>query len=368
MMRRTPFYELNVKAGAKMTQGAWALPMEYTGTKQEHEAVRQRAGITDFSSMGQVDIKGKDAFALVQNLVVNDVNRLSPGKVMYSTMCNPEGGIVDDTTVYCLASDHYWIVTSTANRFNDVAWIKEHAKGLNVAVTDISSGIGLLSLQGPLSRTILQSVTDIDLQNVKYFEFAIGKVGEASVLVSRTGFTGELGYELYVNADEAYELWDTVMKAGEPHGAMLCGLGAAGSTLPLEKGYLSGREYNETINPFEVGLGWTVRLNKGNFIGRDALMAIKEKGISKKLVGFELDDSLVIAKTGNPILVGGKTVGKVTSAAFGYTVNKSIGMGFVDIDYSKVGTEIEIDLDESTAKGRLVAKPFYDPEALRTRA
>lgn len=367
-MKRSPFYEFHLKAGAKMSQGAWASPLEYVGAKQEHEAVRQRAGITDFSSMGQIDIKGKDAFALVQNLVVNDVKRLSPGKVMYSTMCNPEGGIVDDTTVYCFASDHYWIVTSTANRFKDLAWIKEHAKDMNVGITDISSGIGLLCLQGPLSRTLLQSVTDIDLQKLKYFEFAEGKINDVPVMVSRTGFTGELGYELYVNADDAHELWEAILKAGKPYDALLCGLGTAGSTLPLEKGYLSGREYNETINPFEIGLGWSVRLNKGNFIGRDALQKIKEKGISKKLVGFELEDSSKVAKNGNNILVGGEVVGKVTSAAFGFTVGKSIGMGFVKVDYSEVGTEIEIDLGEAIVKGKLVVKPFYDPEGLRTRS
>lgn len=367
-MRRTPFYELHIKSGAKMAQGAWALPMEYTGVKEEHEAVRQRAGITDFSSMGQINIKGKDAFALVQNLVVNDINRLSAGKVLYSTMCNPEGGIIDDTTVYCVAPDHYWIVTSTANRFKDVEWINEHAKGMDVSVTDISSGIGLLCLQGPLSRTILQSVTDIDLQGVKYFEFAKARVGDTPVIVSRTGFTGELGYEIYVNAEDAYELWDALINAGKPHGAMLCGLGAAGGTIPLEKGYLSGREYNETINPFEVGLGWTVRLNKENFIGRDALLAVKEKGVSKKLVGFELEDPSIVAKTGNQILCGGKAIGKVTSASYCFTVGKSIGLGFVGAEHSSVGTAVEIDLGEDTAKGKLVVKPFYDPEGLRAKS
>lgn len=367
-MKRTPFYELHLKAGAKMTQGGWALPLEYVGVRQEHEAVRQSAGITDFSTMGQIDIKGKEAFALVQKLVVNDAGRLSPGRVMYTTMCNYNGGIVDDTTVYCLASDHYWIVTSTANRFKDVVWIEEHAKGMNVGVTDISSGIGLVCLQGPLSRTLLQHITDIDLQKMKYFEFAKGKIGDTSVLVSRTGFTGELGYEIYVNAEDAYELWDTIVKAGKPYNALLCGLGAAGNTIPLEKAYLSGREYNEDINPFEASLGWTVRLNKGDFIGRDALLAIKEKGISKKLVGFELEDSSKVAKTGAHILVDGKSVGQVTSAGFGLTVGKSIGLGYVGIDYSEVGTPIEIDLGEYTVKGKLVEKPFYDPEGKRVRS
>lgn len=367
-MKMTPFYELHVRAGAKMSQGAWALPLEYVGIKQEHEAVRQRVGITDFSSMGQIDIKGKDAFNLVQKLVVNDVNRLVPGKAMYSTMCNPNGGIVDDTTVYCFAQNHYWIVTSTANRFVDIVWIEEHAKDMDVCVTDVSSGIGLLCVQGPLSRDMLQKITDVDLQGLKYFEFAKGKVGETSVIVSRTGFTGELGYELYVNADDAYELWNTVMEAGKPYGAMLCGLGAAGSSIPLEKGYLSGREYNENINPFEAGLGWTVRLNKGDFIGRDALMAIKEKGVSKKLIGFELEDSSKVAKNGNSILVGGKAVGKVTSGGYGFTLEKSIGLGYVETDYTAVGTEIEVDLGDSKVKGKIVVKPFYDPEGLKTHA
>lgn len=366
-MKRSPFYELHLKAGAKMASKAWATPMEYVGIKEEYEAVRHRAGIIDFSSMGQIDIKGKDAFELVQKLIVNDASRLSYGKVLYSSMLNEKGGMLDDTTVYCFSREHYWIVTSTANRFKDLNWITEKAKGMNVGITDISSGLGLLCLQGPLSREVLQNTTDLDLQKIKYFEFGEGKVGEVDVLISRTGFTGELGYEIYVNAEDAYELWDCLLEAGKPYDVLLCGMGAASGILPLEKGYLSGREYNEDTNPIEAGLGWTVRWDKGDFIGRDALLKAKEKGISKQLVGFEMEDASKIAKPGSLILVDGKEVGKVTSGNYSFGLNKSIGMGYVVSEYAKIGTEIEIDLGDCKAKGRQVVKPFYDPEGKRLR-
>lgn len=364
-MKRTPFYELHLKAGAKMSSAGWALPLEYTSVAQEHQAVRQCAGLTDFSSMGEIDLKGSEAFALLQKLLVNDVARLAPGKAMYSTMCNADGGIVDDTTVYCHAPNHYWIVTSTANRMKDVAWVQEQAKGMNVAVTDISSGIGLLCLQGPCSREILQPITDADLSELHYFEFVKAKVKDVPVWISRTGFTGELGYELYVGAEDAQELWENLLAAGEPRGLTLCGLGAAGNTLPLEKGYLSGREYNESISPIEAGLGWTVRLNKGDFIGREALKAIKEKGPQRRLMGFELNDASKVAKSGATILANGQAVGKVTSASFGPSVGKSIGLGYVQAEHAAIGTEVEIDVDGVRFPGRLVNKRFYDPDNLR---
>jgi aminomethyltransferase len=366
-LKRSPFYELHVKAGAKMASRAWATPMEYVGVKEEHEAVRQRAGIIDFSSMGEISIKGKDALSLVQKLIVNDASRLTYGKVLYSSMLNEKGGMVDDTTVYCFSNEHYWIVTSTAGRFKDFKWITEKAKDMNVGVEDISSGIGLLCFQGPLSREILQNVTGIDLQKIKYFEFGEGKIGDTEVLVSRTGFTGELGYEIYVRSEDAYELWDTLIEAGKPYDVLLCGMGAGSGILPLEKGYLSGREYNEDINPIEAGLGWTVRWNKGDFIGKSALLEIKEKGISKTLIGFEMEDASKIAKPGNVILSDGKEIGKVTSGNYSYSVEKSIGMGYVPIEYSKIGAEIEIDLGNEKAKGIQVKKPFYDPKGERLR-
>jgi len=366
-MKKSPFYFLSEKAGATAGTGAWASPQKYTTPEDEHNAVRNAVGITDFSSMGKFDIQGPDAAAFIQKMIVNDVNKLAPGKVLYSSMTDENGGMVDDTTVYCFSKERYILVGSTAAREKDVVWFDKYKVGLKVYITDVTGAYGLLSVQGPKSRQLLNLISEPSLDNVPYFGFKEIKIANCRVLASRTGFTGELGFELYIPAEDGPDVWDALAAVGGQFDLRYVGMLAASGTLRLEKGYLGGKDYGVHTNPFEVGLGWTVALNT-DFIGVEALKKVKEKGIKKILIGFITSDKTKIPATKDPLILAGKEIGVVTSAAYSFTLRESIGLAWAEADQAKIGEKVEIKSAGGTVGATLVDKIFYDPKGQKLKS
>jgi aminomethyltransferase len=357
-LRRTPLYAVHRAAGARMVPfGGWEMPVQYSSILDEHRAVRTRAGLFDVSHMGEVELLGPGALALVQRLVTNDVERLAPDQALYSPMCTPEGGIIDDLLVYRMG-DRLMLVVNAANTAEDLAWIREHAGG-DVQVVDRSMEIALLALQGPRAQEILQRLTSVTLSSLRYYWFRqdIEVAGRRGV-VSRTGYTGEDGFEIYVDARDAVHVWNALFDAGRPSGLLPAGLGAR-DTLRLEAGYLlHGNDMDKTTTPLEAGLGWTVKLGKGEFIGADVLASQKEAGIARRLIGFTLAER-AIARHGFPIRRDGANIGRVTSGSFGPTVEKSIGLGYVPPRDAAPGEPIAVEIRGRAAPGVVTKLPFY---------
>ncbi len=357
-LRRTSLYGVHTGAGARIVEfGGWEMPVQYSGIVDEHRAVRSTAGLFDVSHMGEVEISGSGALESVQRVITNDAARLAVGQGLYSPMCTPVGGIVDDVTVFRLAEQRYLFVVNAATTAKDFAWIREHARDARAA--DRSSDYALLALQGPKAQTILQRLTRADLPLLRFFHIAEGlDVGGIRCLISRTGYTGEDGFEIAPPWDEAPRVWNALMDAGRPDGLVPVGLGAR-DTLRLEAGImLYGNDIDEGTSPLEAPLGWTVKLDKGEFVGREALSAQKERGVERKLIGFEMTDR-VIPRHGYPLHTGDRRVGHVTSGTFGPWVNKSIGMGYVARPYALPGTAIEVEVRGKHARATVVKLPFY---------
>lgn len=357
-LRRTSLYRLHVSSGARMVEFAgWEMPVQYAGIVEEHRAVRAAAGLFDVSHMGEVEVEGPGAFETVQHLVTNDTARLAIGQGMYTPMCAPHGGILDDLTVFRLGEQRFFFVVNAATTDKDFAWIKDHTR--NAAARDRSAELALLALQGPKSQAILQRVTRTDMSPLRYFHSKDGiEVAGVACLVSRTGYTGEDGFEIAPPWDAAPKVWEALMEVGRPDGLVPVGLGAR-DTLRLEAGYmLYGNDIDETTTPLEAPLGWTVKLDKGEFIGRAALLQQRERGVARKLVGFEMMER-AIPRPDYLLLAGGTSVGRVTSGTFGPWVNKSIGMGYAQIAYAAAGTEIAVEIRGRPARARVVRLPFY---------
>lgn len=367
-MKKSPFYYLNLANGAVMSGGKpWHTPSKFTDVKEEYLAVRTACGMTDWSTMCKFDVKGPDAKEFLQKMLVNDINRLAPGKGFYSCMCNEEGGMYDDTTVYQYAENHYLLVGSTAGRAKDVKRFAEHSKDFEVYITDVTGGYGLLSVQGPNTRALLNSISSETVDDIAYFDFKMIQIAGHDVMASRTGFTGELGFELFIASEDCPCVYEAIMEAGKNYGLKLVGLLAASGMLRLEKGYLSGKEYNETINPYEAGVGWSVKLDT-DFIGRDALAEIKKNGPSKKLMGFILNEKDKVAVGGEHIFANDEAVGKITAATFSPILDESLGLAYVNIAHAVPGTEISVVVDGQSISGKLCAKAMYDPECKRLKA
>jgi aminomethyltransferase len=361
-LKRTPLYAAHVARGARMVPfGGWEMPVQYSGIMEEHRAVRTHAGLFDVSHMGEVDLAGPGAGPLVQRLVTNDIDRLAVGQAMYTPMCTPEGGIIDDLLVYRLGDDHLMVVVNAANTAEDLAWIREHARG-NVQITDRTSEIALLALQGPRAQEILERLTPAPLESIRYYWFRDGVVvAGRRTLVSRTGYTGEDGFEIYVDSGDAVRVWDAILEAGARAGILPAGLGAR-DTLRLEAGlHLHGNDMDKSTTPLEVGLGWTVKLGKGEFIGAPALERQKREGVSRRLVGFTLRER-AIARHGFPICLDGRTIGRVTSGSFGPTVGNSIGLGFVPPVRAEPGQPIAVEIRGRAIEGTVTKLPFYKRE------
>ena len=357
-MKKTPLNQKHKNMGAKMTDfGGWEMPVEYTGIIEEHKAVRNRCGLFDVSHMGEILISGKDVLESLNKIITNDLKKLETGKTLYTLICNENGGIIDDLLVYCLREeDEYLLVVNAANIEKDLNWLKKNSLD-NTIVENISEQYALLALQGPESKKVLTQLTDIDLNSLKYYNFRKAKVAGVEMIISRTGYTGELGYELYFEAEKAEKIWDELIKMGSDFGLQACGLGAR-DTLRLEKKLaLYGNDINEKTNPYEAGLGWTVALNKGDFIGREQLLKIKENCCQRWLCCFKVKDR-GMARHGHKVYSGAEKIGKVTSGSYSPSLEQSIGLAYLKNEYSEIGTKIEIEVRGRKIEAEVVKSPF----------
>lgn len=360
-MKRTPLYNRHLAAGARMIEfGGWEMPVQYTGVIEEHRATRRAAGLFDICHMGEIMVTGPGAFELLQKVMSRDLAPQKSGKMRLSVMTNPEGGIIDDLTVYKFSDERFMVVTNAVTKQKDFEWILENKGALgiaNVSLEDITEKTGKLDLQGPESQSILQRIVKCNLTDIKYYGFLESELAGFPVLISRSGYTGEDGFEIYMDSSLAEKAWDTILEEGGPSGLKPVGLGAR-DTLRLEAGLmLYGNEMDETVTPLEVAYSWVPNLEK-DFIGRDTLKRQKEAGLTKKLVGFEMVDR-GIARHGYKIVDDGNEIGIVTSGSMTPTLNKAVGMGFVPIKYLEPGTDIFISIRENTARARVVTLPFY---------
>ncbi len=362
-MKRTPFYEIHVKLGAKIAPFAgFEMPIQYEGIIAEHKRVREAVGVFDVSHMGEFKVSGKDALNFLQKMTVNDVSKLVPGRAQYSAMCYEDGGIVDDLLVYNL-SDHYMVVVNASNIEKDFEWMQKHVEG-DVKLENVSDQTALLAVQGPKSLLTLQKLTDVDLSQIKYYHFVRGKLADVEMIISRTGYTGELGFELYFEArpELCQRVWEAVMEAGKEFNIAPIGLGAR-DTLRTEMGYmLYGNDIDQTTNPLEAGLDWIVKFDKGDFIGKESLLKVKSKGIKRKLVGFTLNDKIP-PRHGYEILKDGEKIGYVTSGTFSPILERGIGLGYIDIKFANPGEQIEIVSHGRKLLGTVVNLPFVQNRA-----
>jgi aminomethyltransferase len=357
MEKKTPLYDRHVAAGAKMVPYAgYLMPVEYSDIITEHMAVRQKLGLFDVSHMGEFLFSGKDALQNLNYLLTNDLTGLAVGRVRYSPMCNPGGGIIDDLLVYRLDEEKYLVVVNAANREKDLDWMQGHIYG-QVWLEDVSDTLAQLALQGPEAEALLNTLTESGSLPGKYYSFTenVSVVG-VKCLVSRTGYTGEAGFELYCAAEDAAALWDALTAAGEGFGLRLCGLGAR-DTLRLEAAMpLYGHEMDDTVNPLETGLGFAVKLDKENFIGKSALLEKGEPKITR--VGLRVTGRGIIREH-CPVSIGGETVGETTSGTFLPYLNGAYAMALVDQAHAAVGTAVEAEVRGRRIAAELVPLPFY---------
>ena len=365
--KKTPLNSRHRSSGAKMVPfGGLEMPLEYSSITEEHMAVRTRAGLFDVSHMGEIEIAGKDALAAVQAVSSNDASRLQVGQAQYSVLLTPQGTIVDDLLVSRLAATHFLLVVNADNIQKDYAWIAGHiaAAGDAVAV-DASSRYALLALQGPRALEILQPLTDVDLAAMKYYRFAHGEVASVRATVSRTGYTGEDGFEIFVPPPSADRAWQAILQTGRSAGVIPCGLGAR-DTLRLEAGMrLYGNDIDETTTPLEADLGWTIGWRKDDFIGAAALREQKAAGVRRKIAGFEMIDP-GIARHGHDVYIGGTDaapVGKVTSGTQTPYLKKAIGMAYLPVEHATPGAQFDVDIRGRRARARVVPMPFYKRKA-----
>ena len=358
-LHKTPLFERHRDAGAKMVEFAgFSMPVQYESVIDEHRAVRQAAGLFDVSHMGEIEVRGPAAEAFVDAMTPNAVRSLEPGRAHYSGLLTGDGTYLDDLLVYRMGPQRFLLVVNAANREKDFAWLERHADDrTGVEVVDRSDEMALIAIQGPKAPEILASTTDLDLGSLKYYRFLEGEVGGREALVSRTGYTGEDGFELYVAPDDAVRVWDLLLSRGSAFGLRPAGL-AARDTLRLEAGMaLYGHELDENTTPWEAGLGWIVKMDKGPFVGRDALAARKEKGPERRLVGFEVTGR-GIAREGHRILHQGE-VGRVTSGTFSPTFEKALGMAFVRADLASPGTSLAAEVRGREIPVVVAELPFY---------
>lgn len=358
-MKKTRFNANHHTMGARMVEFVgWEMPIEYKGIIDEHMAVRTKAGLFDVSHMGEILVTGPDALAYVQRLTPNDAAKLAPGQVQYTALTTPEGTFVNDMLVYCLNLQKYFLVVNAANSDKDFAWVSGHTNGFAVKAENQSDAYSQLALQGPLAEKILQPLTDVRLASLKSFWWAAGKVAGRDCLVSRTGYTGEDGFEIYTTDPEPGILWDSIIAEGTPLGLLPVGLGAR-DTLRLEaKLMLYGNDITDKTTVLEADLKWIVKFQKGDFLGKTVLEKQLAEGLTKKLVGFELVDR-GIARPHYPAYVGGTKVADVCSGTFAPFLKKPIGLVYLPIGATAVGTEFTIGIRDKLVQARVVPTPFY---------
>jgi aminomethyltransferase len=363
--KRTPLHEEHVRLGGKMVPFAgFEMPVQYpAGITAEHRAVRQSAGLFDVSHMGEFLVRGAQALDLVQRLTVNDAAKIEVGQAQYSAMCLETGGIVDDLLVYRHV-DRYMLVVNASNLEKDWAWVESHVGDLDVELEDVSDATALLALQGPSAREILRPLVDIRLEAVRYYRFMTGKVAGVPATIAGTGYTGEDGFEIYVHADHAVKAWRALLEGGQDKGLVPAGLGARDS-LRLEMGYaLYGNELDADHTPLEAGLAWITKLDKGDFVGRDALVAQKEVGMRRRLVGLTLG-ARAFPRHGYPILSAGEAVGVVTSGTLSPSLGIGIAMGYVPSKLGAPGTQLQVDARGRSLDAVVTRPPFYTEGSIK---
>ncbi len=358
-MKKTAFNNIHKNLGAKLVEFAgYEMPVQYEGIISEHKAVRDSVGVFDVSHMGEVEIRGKDAYAFIQKLTTNDVSKLSKGKVQYSAMCYENGGVVDDLLVYH-CGDYYMLVINASNIEKDIAWMKKNVFG-DVEIKDITDNTSLLAIQGRNALNTLQKLTDTELSKIEYYHFEFGKMAGQDVIISHTGYTGEkVCFEIYMSSDikKSEDMWNAIFEAGKEYNIKPIGLGAR-DTLRLEYAFrLYGNDMDENSHPLEAGLGWITKLDKGDFIGRDAILKAKEAGLKRKLVGFIINDRFV-ARHGFEVYSGDRKVGFVASGSPSPVLGKNIGLAYIDEGFNKIGNEIEIMIRDRKVKAEIVKTPF----------
>jgi len=359
-LKKTPLNARHRASGAKMVPfGGWDMPVEYSGIVQEHTAVRTRAGIFDVSHMGEIEIAGKDALAAVQRISSNDASKLQVGQAQYSGLLTPQGTFVDDLLVYRLAPAHFLLVVNAGDIAGDYAWIAEHIKPAGDAVAvDASSRYALLAIQGPAAQSVLQPLTGVDLDSIKYYWFAHGEVANVRATISRTGYTGEDGFEIFVPPQSADRVWLALLDAGKSADVVPSGLGAR-DTLRLEASMrLYGNDIDSTTTALEADLNWIVGWKKDDFIGASALRAQKASGVTRRIVGFEMLDR-GIARHGYEAYVGDAKAGVVTSGTQTPFLKKALGMAYLPIENTAPDTEFDVDIRGRRTRARVVPMPFY---------
>lgn len=363
---RTPLHGEHAALNAKLVPFAgYEMPVQYpTGITAEHNAVRGAAGLFDVSHMGEFEVRGARALEFVQYVTTNDVSKLEVGQAQYSTLLNHDGKMLDDLLVYRYPS-HYMLVVNGSNKDKDFAWVSRFAADFGVDLRDRTDEIALLALQGPKAERILARLTDAGLESIRYYRFTEGTVNGIPATISRTGYTGEDGFELYVAAEHAAALWRQLLRAGAQDGLLPAGLGCRDS-LRLEMGYaLYGNDLDEGRTPLEAGLGWVVKLDKGDFVGRDALVRQKEEGVKERLVGFVLRER-GFPRHGYGVVVDGRPAGEVTSGVLSPSLGQGIGMAYVPAASAKPGTEIGIAIRDRTLAAEVVRPPFYKGGSVRS--
>lgn len=362
-LKKTPLNRIHRELGGKMVDfGGWDMPVQYTaGVIEEHIRTRTAAGLFDVSHMGEIWVEGSDAIAFVNRLTTNDVTKLVDGQAQYSALTNEQGGVVDDLLVYRFGPEKLLLVVNAATTDKDWEWITSHKNNDDVVLTNASADYCQIAIQGPRAASILQQLTDANLDEIKYYWFTTGQVDGIESIISRTGYTGEDGFEVYASPGYAEQLWNKMLEAGrygKPDGILPAGL-AARNTLRLESAMsLYGHELSDEIKPFEAGLGWITKLQKGDFIGRDALAELKERGPERKLVGFEMIDR-GIARDGFDVYVNDEKVGYVTSAGPAPFLKKNIGLAFLPTEFANIGQEIKIDVRGKLLTAAVIETPFY---------
>jgi aminomethyltransferase len=357
-MKRTPLNEVHKQLKARMIEFVgWEMPVQYESALQEHLAVRTALGLFDVSHMGRFRVKGPGSVELIQEVTCNDAARLSDGQAQYSAFLTPEGGFLDDIVVYRLFRDEFLICVNASNLLRDLQFLLHHRRG-KVEVADESENSAQIAVQGPKAEAILQSMTEMPLEQIKYYWFKMARIGQVEALVARTGYTGEDGFELYLPAEAAAQIWMEILDRGREEGARPAGL-AARNTLRLEMRYpLYGNDIDETTTPWEAGLGWIVKLNKGQFVGRSSLEQQKQTGPSRRLSGFELLDR-GIARDHCPVILDDRRIGQITSGSYSPSLDKSIGLAYLPLESSSPGTRFHVDVRGKLLQAQVVETPFY---------
>lgn len=365
-LKQTPLNAAHRRLGARMVDfGGWDMPVQYpAGTVEEHLRTRRASGLFDVSHMGEIEVRGPEAIPFVNRLCSNDVAKLVDGQAHYSALTTPEGTVVDDLLVYRFAEDHLLLVVNASTTEKDWDWINAHRGNETVELSNRSADFCQIAVQGPDALRILQTLTETPLAEIKYYHFREGAVDGVPAIISRTGYTGEDGFEVYAAPDKAEQLWERILEAGAhgtPEGILPCGL-AARNTLRLESAMaLYGHEIDETTTLYEANLGWICKLNKGDFTGRERLAQQKAEGITRRLVGFEVTDRGV-ARDGYEVLINGEKAGRVTSGSPAPYLKKNIGLAYVPTQYADAGQEIQIDVRGRPVAARIVPTPFYKRE------